>query len=42
MLVTGYLERIGDYVTNISEWIVYLNSGKVVELNAHNKSTPIK
>ncbi len=42
MLVTGYLERIGDYVTNISEWIVYLNSGKVVELNTHNKSTPIK
>lgn len=42
MLVAGYLERIGDYVTNISEWIVYLDSGKVVELNTHNKSTPIK
>ncbi|MER2173585.1 MAG: phosphate signaling complex protein PhoU [Carnobacterium sp.] len=41
MLVAGYLERIGDYVTNISEWIVYLNSGKVVELNTHNKNSPI-
>lgn len=42
MLVAGYLERIGDYVTNISEWIVYLNSGKVVELNTHNKNIPLK
>ena len=27
------LERIGDYVTNISENIVYLESGEVVDLN---------
>lgn len=27
------LERIGDYVTNISENIVYLDSGEIVDLN---------
>lgn len=27
------LERIGDYVTNICERIVYLNTGEIVELN---------
>ncbi|MGB7366520.1 phosphate signaling complex protein PhoU [Carnobacterium jeotgali] len=33
MLVARYLKRMGDYVTNICEWIVYLKTGKVVELN---------
>lgn len=28
-----HLERIGDYVTNIAEAIVYLDSGSVVDLN---------
>ena len=27
-----YLERIGDYAKNLGEWIVYLKTGKIVEL----------
>lgn len=33
--VAGFLERIGDYVTNICEWIVYLKTGKILELNTN-------
>lgn len=32
-LVATYLERIGDYVTNLCEWIVFLKKGEIVELN---------
>lgn len=36
--VASYLERIGDYVTNICEWIFYLATGKITELNTnHNE-----
>lgn len=31
--VSNSLERVGDYVTNICERIVYLNTGDIVELN---------
>ncbi|MBS4205074.1 phosphate signaling complex protein PhoU [Lederbergia citrea] len=33
LLAAQYLERIGDYATNICEWIVYMSVGKMVELN---------
>lgn len=33
LLAAQHLERIGDYVTNICEWIVYLKTGSIVELN---------
>ncbi|MHC5249488.1 phosphate signaling complex protein PhoU [Enterococcus sp. LJL120] len=34
--VAQYLERIADYVTNICEWIVYLATGKITELNSNH------
>jgi phosphate transport system protein len=33
LFVARYLERAGDHVTNIAEWIVYERTGRHVELN---------
>ncbi len=30
--VISYLERIGDYAKNVCEWVVYLETGEIVEL----------
>lgn len=38
LFVSRYLERIGDYVTNICEWIIYLETGKISELNSNHTS----
>lgn len=36
ILVSTYIERMGDYITNISEWILYFETGKIQELNTHH------
>lgn len=33
------LSRIGDYVTNVCEWIIYLRSGQIIELNSASEGT---
>lgn len=33
LFVCKYLERIGDHVTNICEWTIYLVTGELVDLN---------
>ena len=32
------LSRIGDYVTNVCEWIIYLKSGQIIEWNSASQS----
>ncbi|MBQ0836355.1 phosphate signaling complex protein PhoU [Lactiplantibacillus pentosus] len=36
--VATYLMRIGALVTNIGEWIVYLNTGEIIELNPESSN----
>lgn len=33
LFVAQYLERIADHVTNICEWIIYMNTGQLTDLN---------
>ncbi|MBS9334441.1 phosphate signaling complex protein PhoU [Fructobacillus sp. M1-13] len=33
LVIAGYIKRIGDYTTDIAEWIVYKRTGKIIELN---------
>ncbi|KRL02674.1 phosphate signaling complex protein PhoU [Liquorilactobacillus capillatus] len=32
IVAASHIERIGDYVTNVAEWIVYTNTGRIIEL----------
>ncbi len=36
MKLGNHLERIGDYVTNIAEWIVYTQRGRITELGRND------
>ncbi len=33
MMVSRMLERVGDHIVNLAEWIVYSRTGRIVELN---------
>jgi phosphate transport system protein len=33
MFLNRYLERLGDHVTNMCEWVVFAKTGEHVELN---------
>ena len=36
LMVASYLERIGDHVINVLEWIMYNQTGKITELSGDN------
>lgn len=33
MFIAKYVERMGDHVTNIAEWIIYIETGEHMDLN---------
>lgn len=33
LIISRQLERVGDHIVNVAEWIVYAQTGKIVELN---------
>ena len=33
LFISKYIERIGDHVTNICEWIIFSKKGTYVDLN---------
>jgi phosphate transport system protein len=33
LFISRFIERVGDHVTNICEWVVYSATGEHVELN---------
>ena len=36
LMVASYLDRIGDHVINVVEWIMYNQTGKITELSGDN------
>ncbi|MCP0886307.1 phosphate signaling complex protein PhoU [Ligilactobacillus sp. WILCCON 0076] len=34
--VANHIERMGDYVTNLAEWIIYATKGKITELGRND------
>lgn len=41
VLISTYYERIGDYITNIAEWIIYLETGELIEIQSKNKKNKL-
>ncbi|MDT8299552.1 MAG: PhoU domain-containing protein, partial [Spirochaetaceae bacterium] len=37
LFLNRFLERLGDRVTNMCEWIYYAGTGERMEMNTHNR-----